>query len=175
MLTGSARREVEAALAADRPGVDQLLGALGRLDELRGDLDRAERQLIESARAQGVSWRELAAALGLRSRQAAEQRWLRLRRRDIDTATDPRVQALRAQLTILHGRLARRSDRREHAAPVGLARRTLAAALDAPPGALFDLARLVITDLAGIPAQALGRPVAESLSRVTALAAPRQT
>jgi hypothetical protein len=126
-------------MVADPPDVDQLLGALGRIDQLRAGLDRAERQLIGAARAQGASWRELAAALGLRSRQAAEQRWLRLRQRIVDEEADEGapVQALRAELTILHGRLVRRSRWGTHAAPAGLARRTLAVALDAPVLARF--------------------------------------
>jgi hypothetical protein len=93
MLTETAD-SIEAVMVADPPDVDQLLGVLGRIDELRAGLDRAERQLIGAAREQGASWRELAAALGLRSRQAAEQRWLRLCQRIVDE--DPPARALRA-------------------------------------------------------------------------------
>jgi hypothetical protein len=55
-------------------------------------------------------------------------------------------------------------------AAVNLARNTLLAALDSTPGALFDLARLAVGDLATLPEQALDGPVTEALNRVRALA-----
>ena len=66
------------AAAAD-PSPEQVLAALALLDGVRADLDRIERALIGSAREQRTSWARIAAALGLTTRQAAEQRWLRLR------------------------------------------------------------------------------------------------
>lgn len=54
------------------------LAALTTVGTRREDLDRSEFFLIATARAEGGSWTEVAGALGLRSRQAAEQRWLRL-------------------------------------------------------------------------------------------------
>src|SRR6516225_10224990 len=88
------------------------LASLGRLAVLRGALDRAERDLIAAARQHGASWSEIGEALGLRSRQAAEQRWLRLsdpthrdpatarsarmRQRRVDAQAGPSIAHLRA-------------------------------------------------------------------------------
>jgi len=52
--------------------------ALALLPGLRDGLDASERRLIEAARERGASWAQLAAPLGVRSRQAAEQRYRRL-------------------------------------------------------------------------------------------------
>ncbi|GAB2655776.1 hypothetical protein [Kribbella swartbergensis] len=57
---------------------DELLEALVRLRELREQLTGWEPRLIEAARAAGASWIQLAPALGVTSRQAAERRYLRL-------------------------------------------------------------------------------------------------
>ncbi|MBK1784267.1 HSP18 transcriptional regulator [Prauserella cavernicola] len=83
---------------ADRDGVEsgEILAALGVLRELRADLARWEPQLIAAARERGTSWAELAPALGVASRQAAERRYLRLRRPDTEESTaDGRVRAER--------------------------------------------------------------------------------
>jgi hypothetical protein len=56
------------------------LGALTALRELRDHLDHLEPELIAAARAAGVNWADLAPVLGVASRQAAERRYLRLRR-----------------------------------------------------------------------------------------------
>ncbi len=61
-----------------RAGRGELLAALTALRELRDELAGWEPALIAAARAAGVSWAELAAALGVQSRQAAERRFLRL-------------------------------------------------------------------------------------------------
>ena len=53
--------------------------ALELVHWLQGDLDRLEYEVITLARSMGVTWAKIAARLGLRSRQAAEQRYLRLR------------------------------------------------------------------------------------------------
>ena len=58
---------------------DSILAALTTLRRLRDELSQWEPQIIAAARDQGVSWAELAVALGLASRQAAERRYLRLR------------------------------------------------------------------------------------------------
>ena len=76
---------------------DELLEALVRLRGLRERLAEWEPQLIEAARDAGVSWAQLAPALGVASRQAAERRYLRLN----PNASDPglnreqRIQAAR--------------------------------------------------------------------------------
>ena len=60
------------------PSRAELLAALTALRELRDELAVWEPPLIAAARAAGVSWAELAPALGVSSRQAAERRFLRL-------------------------------------------------------------------------------------------------
>jgi hypothetical protein len=57
-----------------------VLSALTALRELRDHLDALEPELIAAARADGASWADLAPVLGVASRQAAERRYLRLRR-----------------------------------------------------------------------------------------------
>jgi hypothetical protein len=179
------RRAVDAVLRADPAAPPDVLAALTLTVDLRADADRAEERLIAMAREQGASWREVAAALGLHSRQAAEQRWLRLRAattrdpvaerarrarlRSADTSMGPELVRLRDHVAALHEHVARRPDWEDHAAAAGLARRTLAAALAAPPGGLYDLARLAVDDLAAIPARLLGRPAAALLAQVAAL------
>ncbi|BCJ47865.1 hypothetical protein GCM10010168_22240 [Actinoplanes ianthinogenes] len=74
------------------------LAALIALRHLRAQLDASEPQLIAAARAAGASWAELAPAMGVASRQAAERRYLRVRRGALDDATatgDQRVTAER--------------------------------------------------------------------------------
>ncbi|MBY8849314.1 hypothetical protein K7G98_12710 [Saccharothrix sp. MB29] len=64
------------AVEGDDVGVGQVLTALVLLRRLREELAAWEPQLIASARAMGTSWAELAPALGLASRLAAERRYL---------------------------------------------------------------------------------------------------
>ncbi|MFJ8965991.1 hypothetical protein ACIRG5_42035 [Lentzea sp. NPDC102401] len=92
--------DYEALRAATSEDADlsstQVLAALVLLRELRAELTDWEPQLIAAARELGTSWAELAPALGVASRQAAERRYLRLRPSDLDGATgDERVQAER--------------------------------------------------------------------------------
>lgn len=58
---------------------NQVLAALTLLRELRTQIAGWEPELIEAARTLGTSWADLAPALGVASRQAAERRYLRLR------------------------------------------------------------------------------------------------
>lgn len=85
---------VRAAAAA--PGdANEVLAALMLLRRLRDELSGWEPQLIEAARALGTSWADLAPALGVASRQAAEKRYLRVRRTGESGTGDERVQAER--------------------------------------------------------------------------------
>lgn len=61
------------------PSSAQFLVALALLRELRGQIAGWEPDLIDAARSRGASWAQLAPALGVASRQAAERRYLRLR------------------------------------------------------------------------------------------------
>lgn len=130
---------------------DPLEGLAG-IEAARREIDDAERELIEAARAQGHGWAAIATALGLRSRQAAEQRWLRLcavekrdpgperlRRREqhsVDSLAGPEIARLRDAVIAAY---------RQVKGPE-LLKQTLAAAIDAPPGALFELASKAVAD-----------------------------
>ena len=82
--------------AAAAPGdATEVLAALMLLRQLRDELSGWEPQLIEAARALGTSWADLAPALGVASRQAAEKRYLRVRRTGEGGTGDERVQAER--------------------------------------------------------------------------------
>lgn len=73
------------------------LAALTLLRHLREELADWEPRLIAAARAHGASWIQLAPALGVASRQAAERRYLRLRPDGMGVATtgEQRVRAER--------------------------------------------------------------------------------
>lgn len=63
------------AVVADRSAhPDRLLGAIAMLAAARECLDDAEADLVTRARAEGLTWREIAAAMSLGSPQAAAQR-----------------------------------------------------------------------------------------------------
>jgi hypothetical protein len=65
----------------------EIAAGLSLIPGLRADLERAELLLINGARARGATWEQLAEVLGLDSRQAAEQRAIRLRGRYPDEPT----------------------------------------------------------------------------------------
>jgi hypothetical protein len=60
-------------------GSAQFLVALALLRDLQAEIATWEPELIDAARSGGASWAQLAPALGVASRQAAERRYLRLR------------------------------------------------------------------------------------------------
>ncbi|WP_172384148.1 type III effector protein [Streptomyces sp. MNP-20] len=80
--------------AAD-PGPDQALASLMLLRQVREQLAGWETGLIETARDAGASWADLAAPLGVASRQAAERRYLRGRPGAVGTTGEQRVTATR--------------------------------------------------------------------------------
>ncbi|MFF2078041.1 type III effector protein [Kitasatospora sp. NPDC058162] len=63
----------------EHSGPEQALAALVLLRELRGQLAGWEAGLVESAREAGATWADLAHPMGVASRQAAENRYLRLK------------------------------------------------------------------------------------------------
>ncbi|MFJ3633819.1 HSP18 transcriptional regulator [Streptomyces sp. NPDC090112] len=83
------------AAAASDAGPEQALAALRMLHEVRERLSGWESVLIETARGEGASWADLAAPLGVASRQAAERRYLRLRPGAAGSTGEQRVQATR--------------------------------------------------------------------------------
>lgn len=130
---------------------------LARLAEVRATrarLDEQELDLIDRARHDGATWAQIATALGLGSRQAAEQRrqrlvaarWSRRQQRDLRFA--PRIVALRNAVADLGRWIAadRRWDARFDRAR--LVRSTVEVALDAAPGSLYALAEHLAADLA---------------------------
>jgi len=85
-----------AAIASDDLTAAQALAALALLREVRAELADWEPRLIAAARDRGASWADLAPALGVASRQAAERRFLRLRPSDVGGSTgEQRVRAER--------------------------------------------------------------------------------
>lgn len=124
------------------PARDSALRALVALRELRAVLDECEPQLIGAARAAGASWAELAPALGVASRQAAERRYLRLHRTEADgagTTQDQRVQAVRDRRA---GDRAVHAWAREHGADLRQLAGQVSALTDLDPAAQPSLDRL---------------------------------
>ena len=155
------------------------LSQLADLRAARVRLDERELLLIERARHQGATWVQIAGALGLASRQAAEQRRQRLaaalqsRRIDADRPYGPTVAALRAAMAELHRWI--ELDRRWQARfpRAALVRDTIAVARDAPPGPLHALAGHVATDLADVEPSRLPPAVARAAAALTAALSTR--
>ncbi|MGV9214020.1 hypothetical protein ACTFTM_19365 [Micromonospora sp. RB23] len=129
------------------------LAGLAGVRAARAQLDEREAELIDRARHDGATWAQIAAALGLGTRQAAEQRRQRLaaarrvRRQELDRGYSPQIVALRAAVAELGRWIAadRRWDSRFRRA--ALVRSTVDAALDADPGSLYALVLHLRTDL----------------------------
>ena len=92
-----ARADQPGQAAGDGQSSAQFLVALALLRELRAQIAAWEPDLIDAARDRGASWAQLAPALGVASRQAAERRYLRLRPSPGEAAStgDQRVTAER--------------------------------------------------------------------------------
>ncbi|MGC4789295.1 hypothetical protein ACLQ22_15865 [Micromonospora sp. DT178] len=131
----------------------------------RARLDERELELIDRARHQGATWAQIAAALGLGSRQAAEQRRQRLatarrsRRQERDLGYSTRIAAIRSAVFALQRWIDadRRWDARFRRA--ALMRKTAEVALDADPGSLYALASLLAVDLTEAGGGRLPAPV----------------
>jgi len=158
------------------------LADLTSLQALRYDLDQRELDLIDRARHTGATWAQIATALGLTSRQAAEQRRQRLRsvaaarRHNHDLAYAQSLVAVRTAVLDLNRHI--EADRTWDARFVraALARRTLAIAADAAPGALFSLVAQALTDFRLSGTTELPRPLRTALTalrRSLRAAAPR--
>ncbi|GAA2667443.1 hypothetical protein [Actinoplanes palleronii] len=150
-----------AAEAFRRHGGASGLMELREIQARRAQLDADELALIDRARRAGSTWPAIAAALGLSSRQAAEQRRHRLaqaaerdsrpQRAELDQGYGETLAALRKSAVDLHLRIG--ADRRWDARfpRAALVRETLSAAPDAPPGALYDLVAEALADLSTHP------------------------
>src|SRR4051812_27400287 len=130
-----------------------ILDQLAELGPARARLDERELELIDRARQAGATWGQVAGALGLASRQAAEQRRQRLaaaarsRLHTHDLRYAHSIVVLREAVSDLHRSIAadRRWPGRFTRAP--LVRETVATAVDAPPGGLYALAEQAAGDL----------------------------
>ncbi|WP_239082233.1 hypothetical protein, partial [Actinoplanes teichomyceticus] len=157
LAPGVAETRGAADARADAPG----LAGLRAIPARRARLDADELALIDQARRAGATWPAIAEALGLASRQAAEQRRHRLaqalardarpQRARLDQGYGESLARLRESALDLHRRIGadRRWDGRFRRA--ALVRETLAAAPDAPPGALYDLVSQALADLTAAP------------------------
>ncbi|SNT51726.1 hypothetical protein SAMN05421812_10853 [Asanoa hainanensis] len=172
-------RDLHTLLTAARND-DDALEALKVLRGIRDRLDTTERALIESARNSGASWATIATALGLTSRQAAEQRHLRLggnggqnrdvaparaarhRQRTVDTHHGPAIARLRTATRTLLRRVEADEAWPNRFTRAALAKDTLTMAVDATPGALYALATSVIDDLRQATETELPQPIAKA-------------
>jgi len=185
----SAFRRACDVVAAESPGPEDVLRALSELKPVRADLDRVERELITAAREHSIGWPEIAKALGVGSRQAAEQRWLRLqgvatrdptrvrqshqKQRIVDTYAGAELIELR-RTAIQAYRLIEADYEWDHRhRRAALVRASLAAAVSAPPSALFALCDNASSDIDAMRVVRLPPALAaatERLHRATAAA-----
>jgi hypothetical protein len=148
------------------------LAQLADVRMARAQLDDQEVELIDRARQAGATWVQIAVALGLASRQAAEQRRQRLaaarrsRRHDLDLSYSPRIVALRDAVSQLQRWIDadRRWDTRFPRA--ALVRSCAAYALEAAPGSLYALASHVATDLSDVARERLPIPAQIAASAI---------
>lgn len=147
------------------------LAGLSEIAAARVRLEDRELDLIDRARHDGATWAEIARALGLRSRQAAEQRRQRLvaarrvRLTRLDPAGSPDVPALRAAVADLHRWIEADRSWDGRFPRAALTRRTCALALDATAGPLCALAAHLAGDLAGAGCR-LPAPVRDAARRI---------
>jgi hypothetical protein len=161
-------RAVVDALARVPPDPDEIVAALGLIPALHRHLDDLERAAIDAARGTGTSWGAIAEALGLRSRQAAEQRRLRLtldttardpgaarsgrsRQQSVDKHAGQPIIEFRRAVQKLVNAIDGTPGWADQAPAAALARTTLRIALGADPGALVDLVRHALDDIDGLP------------------------
>lgn len=69
---------VERAVAAPAPAEEDIAAALTLVEDIRGQAERLEAQVVRLARRRGMPWPQIADAQGHRSPQAATQRYQRL-------------------------------------------------------------------------------------------------
>ncbi|MEE3921449.1 hypothetical protein V2I01_33970 [Micromonospora sp. BRA006-A] len=152
------------------------LDHLSEIAAARVRLDDRELDLIDRARHDGATWAEIARALGLGSRQAAEQRRQRLASRPGGPACPGSIRPAPRPARAAGGGhrpapLDRGGPRVGRPLPrAALTRRTHALALDAGAGPLHTLAAHLADDLAGAgrrlpaPARDAARRIAAALS-----------
>ena len=154
------------------------LAGLAEVRAARAQLDEREAELIDRARHDGATWAQIATALGLGSRQAAEQRRQRLTaarralRHDLDRGYSAQIAAMREAVAELGRWIStdRRWDSRFRRA--ALVRSTVEAAPDAAPGSLYALAVHLRADLEAA-GDRLPPPVRAVAARVDSLLSTR--
>lgn len=177
------RRAVE-VVASGSAGADEVLACLARLRAIRTDLDRVERELINAARERGTAWTAIADSLGVASRQAAEQRWLRLRggssrdpvrvrsrqreQRLVDELSGGALVELRRAAVELCRYIEADRDWDGRHSRAALARASLATAVDASPSGLYALCHNAISDLEQIPTASLPARATAAVRRLSA-------
>jgi hypothetical protein len=171
---------------AGRVSSTQFLVALALLRDLREHIASWEPELIDAARSHGVSWADLAPALGVASRQAAERRALRLRP-SADGHARTGDQRVRAERDRRAGQRAVDAWAREHAADLRALAGQVGALEQLPPSARGPLRTALGHDdpaaLLGpladarphLPAghPALAEQIDQVTARTTALRGPR--
>jgi hypothetical protein len=146
------------------------LASLATLRIQRTDLEQRELDLIDRARHSGATWSQIATALGLASRQAAEQRRQRLssavrsRLQEQDLAYAESIVPVRTAVLELNRHLDADRVWDQRFVRAALARRTFAAAAEAGPGALFALTAQALTDVASARPTGLSRPLRAAIS-----------
>ncbi|MFY1692604.1 hypothetical protein [Plantactinospora sp. WMMB782] len=141
--------------------VDQVLDALVLLRQLRAELESWEPRLIAAARQRGASWAELAPALGVASRQAAERRYLRLRPAGQNAGAGTRDDRVRAERDRRAGDRATARWARDNGADLRQLAGQIAALTDLDTAARPSLDRLHDA-LGGADPNALLRPLADA-------------
>lgn len=152
-LADSVARIVTAATGpADRA---ELVGALERLRHVQAELTALEPVLVAAARAAGSSWQELAPALGVRSRQAAERRFLRSRPATVTGPGATQDDRVRAERDRRAGQRAVDRWANDHTSDLRRLAGQVTALTDLGAGAAGDVARLHAalgdTDAAALP------------------------
>jgi hypothetical protein len=130
--------------AADDPtaGSADLLDALVVLRWAQAELAAVEPVLINAARRVGVSWQDLAPALGVASRQAAERRYLRLVPPGVGEQGTTREDRVRAERDRRAGWRAVAEWANDNTADLRRLAGQVAALSDLGDGAAADLSRL---------------------------------
>ncbi|MFE6814013.1 hypothetical protein [Streptomyces sp. NPDC057677] len=80
VLLGRLLAGAEQSAGTGEPGVsdDDVAAALSLFEDMRTALDRLETQVVIEARRRGMEWRQIASHQGMKSSQAASQRYQRL-------------------------------------------------------------------------------------------------
>jgi hypothetical protein len=130
-------------VARDRTaGVPALLDALAVLRRAQRELAALEPTLVGAARTAGASWQDLAPALGVASRQAAERRYLRAVTAGGDQAAGTRDDRVRAERDRRAGQRAVDQWANDHTADLRRLAGQVTALTDLGAAAAADVARL---------------------------------